>query len=306
MDYKKKISVVVPLGYNREILVEKSLKKNKVSFFVEQGQNPSANRNRGLEKAKTPLIGFVNAHTILTNNWAKEVVEFFLKYPDVDIVGGPQLTKEDENLFAKASGYALSSAFGTANLRDRYRSSKVNLHATEKEITLANLICKREVLKNLRFDEKLYPGEDVRFIHKAENSGFRIAYSPDIIVYNTRRKQVGGFYGLIKQIFNYGRVRPRLEGLNKIAKKPLFLIPTLFLSYLLFLPLLTTINTLFLLPLLAYIILDIFFSFYESIKNNNLKAFCLLPFIFPTIHITYGIGFLYGFITNTTALVGKR
>jgi len=124
MNYKKDISVVVPLGYNREVLAEEGLKKNKVSFFIEKGQNPSSNRNRGWKKAKTPLIGFINAHTILTNSWAKEVKKFFSKYPKVDIVGGPQLTQKNENFFARASGYALSSIFGTANLNN---SCKFNL-----------------------------------------------------------------------------------------------------------------------------------------------------------------------------------
>ena len=306
MNYKKNISVVVPLGYNREILAEESLKKNKVSFFIEIGQNPSANRNRGWEKAKTPLIGFINAHTVLTDNWAEEVKKFFSKYPNIDIVGGPQLTKEDENLFARASGYALSSFFGTVNLRSRYRSGKINLQATEKEITLANLVCKRSVFKNLRFDEKLYPGEDIKFIHEAENSGFRIAYDPDIKVYNARRKRVRGFYGIVKQMFNYGRVRPRLNGLKSIAKKPVFIIPTLFLLYIFFLPLLITINKFSLSLLISYIILNLSFSFYEGIKNNEIKTIPIILIVFPIIHISYGIGFLYGFITNTTALVGKR
>lgn len=306
MKHQKKISVVIPLGPMRELAVTESLEKqkDKLCFFIEYGTNPSANRNRGVQKAKkvkTPYIGFVNAHSILTQHWAEEVLSFFNEHPEIDIVGGPQLTQEDENSFAQASGYALSSIFGTADLNERYRASKLNLHATEKQITLANLICKKKVLDQIAFDEKIYPGEDVKFIHAAEKAGFRIAYSPSIIVYNKRRKQVSGFLGLIKQIFNYGRVRPRVEGFEGLLKKPLFFIPSIFVLYILVLPILLLFNLFFVLPLLLYWMLNILFSFYESLKNKNILAFFLLPFAFFVIHSTYGIGFMRGLSQSALA-----
>ncbi len=301
---KKKITVVVPLGYQRELAVVESLEKQKdnLDFFIEVGPNPPANRNHGVDKAKTELIGFVNAHSLLTDHWSEEVLRFFSEHPEIDIVGGPQLTAGEENFFARTSGYALSSPFGTADLTKRYKIGDLNLHATEKDITLANLVCRRRVLEKIRFDETLYPGEDVKFIHDAEKEGFSIAYSPDICVYNKRRKQFQGFYGFMRQIFNYGRVRPRVEGWGKLLKKPLFFFPSFFVLYILALPLLLLAHSFFVFPLLLYWALNLFFSLFASIKHRSFFAFFLLPLLFFVIHVTYGLGFINGAARGSSLL----
>ena len=289
---KPKITVIIPLGINSDFDFINNLDqqtKDSIEIIKEIGSNTSKNRNNGIKKAKTEYVAFVNGHTILSITWLKEVLRFFKDHPEVDIVGGPQLTLNRGNYFARASGYALSSIFGSAISSNRYKLGKLNLNSNEKEITSANLICKRKVFEKVLFDEKIYPGEDPKFITDVKENGFRVAYSPSILVYNKRR---GNLLAFVKQIFYYGFMRPKTNNFLNLIKKVQFVVPSAFLVYLLSLPLLVSINTLFWVPLTLYLILSLLFSFLESIKNKDALAIILLPLLFFIIHISYGLGFI--------------
>ena len=295
----KKITIIIPAAENTAVEALKGINSKEVRILIERGKNPPQNRNKGIDKAKlknkTPFIAFINAHTILDKKWVKEVLKFFKKYPEIDIVGGPQLSSSKEKLFARASGYALSSIFGSALASSRYKKTKLNLHADESILTSANLICRERVFDKVRFDETIYPGEDPTFIEDSIKAGFRVAYSPEITVYNLRRQDIGSFF---EQVFGYGRTRPQKESLLLTVKKPYFLIPSLFILYLAVLPSLLLISRYILLPLAGYFLLDAIFAIYESQKNNELMSSPLLLLLFPLIHIAYGLGFIYGTLTK--------
>ncbi|MEK6889313.1 MAG: glycosyltransferase [Nanoarchaeota archaeon] len=290
-----KISVIVPIGGKRKMEALQSLQnqEEKVEIIVENGPNPSRNRNKGIKKSSKEIIAFVDAHSIMPKNWSRKIGIFFKQNEEYDIVGGPQLTPQDENLIGKASGYALSSIFGSAEVSARYSPNKSIKEANEKFLTSANLACRRRVFSKIKFDEKIYPGEDPKFIDDAKNAGFKIVYSPDIFVFHRRRQSIKE---LAKQIFNYGVARPKKESLGRTLKNPSFLVPALFVLYIPLFAIFSLFNFIFTLPLALYIILNIIFSVYEGIKNNDLASIFLLPFIFFTIHIMYGIGFIYGYI----------
>lgn len=290
---KSQLTIIIPAGNDTKVEAIKNIDVKHMSIIIERGKNPSKNRNNGIKKAKTPLIAFINAHTLLDESWFKEVIKFFKTHPEIDIVGGPQLNHPCEEFFARSSGYALSSYFGAAEASVRYKQTRLNLNASESILTAANLICRRKVFKKIKFDETLYPGEDPKFIEDSRKAGFKVAYSPEIVVYNLRRQNLGL---LFKQIFYYGITRPQRKSIFKIMKKPYFLVPSLFLLYILFLPSLFIINKMFIFPLYAYISLNILFSFYESIKNKHLLSLFILPFLFFVIHISYGLGFITGLI----------
>jgi len=288
---KKKITLVIPAKQGAKLSVLETINKSDFEIIVETGNNTSRKRNNGIKKAKTEIVAFTNAHTVLNFDWLIQVEKFFKKHPEIDIVGGPQLNYSNEKFFARSSGYALSSLFGASVMSKRYSQGKLSLNADETVVTSANLICRKKVFKRVKFDENIYPGEDPKFISDAKAAGFKIAYTPEIIVYNLRRNS---FSELFKQIFNYGRVRPKKENFLETIKRPYFICPTLFLIYLLILPTLSLISKYFLIPGLIYVILSLVFSVYESILNKEFKSVFILPFIFLTIHLSYGLGFLIG------------
>jgi len=316
-----KFSLVVPLAPGRDAPIIESIKKldypkNEFHVVVVKGLNPSANRNRGAEKAKGDIIVFLDDDALMEKNYLKEAEKFFNEHPEIDIVGGPQLSPFDETGFAKISGYALSSKFGAWDVSHRYSLRDKNFNANETMTTSANLLCRKSVMDKIKFDLKLFPGEDDKFIEDAKKAGLKVAYSPDMIVYHKRRPTLKLF---VKQIFNYGKVRPFKEKFSQtFGMMPFFLVPSVFLIYLISLIVLAGanfsatgnvvnsdywifkniqhFNFLFAIPFFAYLFLDFIFSFYEASKNKNWKAAIHLLWIFPVLHLSYGYGMIWGYI----------
>lgn len=288
-----RLSVVVPLGSGKSSEVINSLNAQEVpvTIILERGPNPSANRNRGAKKVSSEFVGFVNGHSSLPNDWSRRVLSFFDNHKDVAILGGPQKTPKNSTFFQRVSGYALVSKFGSGSASVRYGGKRVSLDADETMITSSNLVCRKKVFSKVSFDESLYPGEDPKFISDSKVAGFRVAYDPKLVSYNQRR---GSLVAFSKQNFSFGYVRPKKEGLLESFSHPSFVVPSLFLLYLIFLGPLSMVSGLFIIPALLYIFLAVVFSLFTSIRNLDFFSFFVLPFLFFTIHITYGLGFLWG------------
>ena len=302
-----KFSLIIPLAPGRNAEIIESIKelnypKKEYEVIVKEGLNPSENRNNGAKQAKGEIIAFLDDDAVIDANFLKEAEEFFKKYQEIDIVGGAQLTPKWQKGFPKISGYALSSKFGAWKMGMRYSLKELNFNADETMLTSANLFCKKEVMKKIQFDQNLFPGEDPKFIEDAKKVGFDVAYSPDLILYHKRRETVKA---MIKQISSYGRTRTNKESFLETLKKPFFLIPLLFCFYLAFVLFFVFLeffriniisNFILFSPLILYVALDLLFSVYESFKNKNPMAIFLLLFIFPLIHISYGIGMIQGYL----------
>ena len=199
---KIKFSFVIPVAPDRDAEILKSigkLQRKDYEVVIEKGINPSENRNRGMKKAAGEVIVILDDDAILPENFLDKLESFFLNNPDIDVVGGPQLTPETDGFFAKISGLALASKFASFKLSNRYKKGKENLDADESCITSASLACKKKVAKKIVFDKRLFPGEDPKFIDDCKKAGFRIAYTPEIYVWHRRRSS---FAKLAKQIFS--------------------------------------------------------------------------------------------------------
>jgi len=287
-----KFSIVIPVAPGRNAEILDSLKnvdydKKNYEIIVEEGTNVSMNRNNGVERSKGEIILLLDDDGYVDKNLLRNGERFFEKYKDVSIVGGPQLTPKNDKWFARISGYAITSYFGTQEMSKRYKRSKLNFNG-ENMITSAVCFVKREVFDEVRFKPSLFPGEDPEFFYKAKKNGSKIAYSPDLMIYHKRRDNLKGF---LKQFYLYGKMRLK-TGYTSL----LFFIPSLFVLYLVFLAALAFINKLFFIPLVVYLGLLVVFSFYEAVKNRSFLGFILLPFFYACIHISYGVGLLFGII----------
>jgi len=311
-----RFSLIIALAPYRDAEILKSINeldfpKEEYEIIIEKGLNASDNRNRGAERSKGEIIVFLDDDGVVPKELLQNASNFFKEHSEIDIVGGPQLTPLDEKGFAKLSGYALSSKFGGWDTSNRYGKKKLNLNVDETHLTTAIMFCKKKVVEEVKFDKKLWPGEDPKFIAEARQKNFKVAYSPDLIIYHRRRPTIKA---LIKQIFNYGKVGPLRESFLETLRKPFFLIPSLFVIYILFFFLGITITPslsgyvinenilgfevkiwqVLIFPLLVYVFLSLIYSFYESIKNKDISGILFLPIIFPIIHISYGAGRIYG------------
>jgi len=301
MVQKIMFSLVIPLGETRGANVLKSIEKleyNKRKFevIVERGPNPSKNRNKGIKKSKGDFIIFLNGHSFLEKAYLKKTEKFFKKYSHADIVGGSQLSPKTENLFEKFSEAVVTSNFAAFKVNKRYKIQKnVITDADETFLTSANLCVKKKVFEKISgFDERLWPGEDPEFIFRAKKNNFKVFYNPEMIIFNKRRPTFSLF---CKQFFNYGYTRPKK---NKISKdfKLVFFIPLLFSLYFMFLPLISLVNFLFIVPFIIYVGLSILFGLIDSIRQKIFLGIFVLPFLFLFLHLSYGIGMIAGYFNR--------
>lgn len=295
-----KFSLVIPVAPLRNAEILESIKEmdfSKTDFevIVKKGLNPSENRNKGAKESKGGFIIFLDDDAFIDKNYLKKVEEFLKKHPEIDIVGGPQLTPEQDGFFAKISGIALASNFGAFKVNKRYQEGKINFDVDETALTSANLLVRKKSFEKINgFNLKLFPGEDPEFVQRAKKLNFKIAYNPEMKVFHKRRPN---FILFCKQFFKYGFVRPKI---NKILNqnKIIFLIPMFFSIYILFLMSFALLDRFFLIPFLFYIFISLIFGFVDGIKNKRLTAIFILPFLYFSIHLSYGIGMIIGYITN--------
>ena len=289
----KKFSIVIAVALYRNAEVLKSIKsldydKKKYEIIIEKGDNASENRNRGIKKAKGEIIAFIDDDAIVHKDLLKNAEDFFKKH-DIDIVGGPQLTPKDDNFSAKLFGSAIETFWCSYKMANRYKRGKLSLDADELSLTSANVFVKKEVFKKLKgFNTKLWPGEDPEFFSRAKDSGFKLTYSPNLVVYHRRRNKL---FSLLKQHYNYGNVRLKKEWINKKNVDFVMIIPSIFTLYLIFLPFLLLFSKDFFFPVKLHLIIDILVGIFVALRRNILFL-PFLPFIFFLVHFSYGLGML--------------
>ncbi len=293
----KKFSIIIAVALYRNAEVLNSIKdlnydKNKYEIIIEKGSNASENRNNGIKKAKGKIISFIDDDGIVHKDLLKKAEDFFNKY-NIDIVGGPQLTPRDDKFLSKMFGGAIENFWCSYKMSSRYKKGKLNLNADELSLTSANCFIKRDVFKKLKgFNLKLWPGEDPEFFSRAKDNGFKIAYSPDLIIYHRRRPDI---FTLLKQHYKYGNVRLKKEWINKTNVNFVMIIPAVFTLYIISLPITLIFSWQFILPILLHVFIDILVGIYIGFKKNILFI-PFLPFVFFLVHFSYGLGMLKSLI----------
>lgn len=303
MDKKIKFSLAIPLAPYRECEILNYIKKldypkSHYEILIEEGYNPSDNRNNCVKRAKHEHIYFLDDDGVIPKDFLKNANELFTKHKDLDMIGGPQLTPPDDGIFARISGYAMESFFGFFKMSKRCKQGELDLDADELSLTTANCCIKKKVFKKVGgFNPKLFPGEDPEMFDRIKKAGFKIAYSPDVIMYHRRRPTLKT---MVKQIYSYGKVRQKKEEILGKKPKAVFYIPSLFTLYLVTLPFGLYLHIAFLLPLLLYIAISIISALIITIKEKNFLSLILVPIIYFFIHVSYGLGMIAHFFDEKT------
>lgn len=263
------------------------------TFFAVPRTTNSQARNFALEKVSGEIIYFLDDDVIVKKNIFQTCLEKFKTHPEVDIIGGPNLTPPESSFFQKCSGYLLSSSFGAAKVRWRYLASGEDRLVDDKSLILCNLVLRKSIIEREKklFNEEILCNEENLLLEELKCKGYKMLYSPDLIVYHDRRKDLKSF---LEQFFKYGRGRGQMTRLMPGSLSFFFVLPILFLVDLI--SLMFFHSLVFFFPLFTYLILDLFSAIFISFKQRDIGCAPLLIFLFPCAHISYGLGFLYGLL----------
>jgi hypothetical protein len=256
--------------------------------LVAEGTCPSRQRNLAAKEARGALLYFLDDDSLVSPDFLTRAV---LHHGEgqVAVVGGPSLTPEEDSPLRQAFGLALASPFGAGSVCNRYRRHGVCRETGDHELILCNLSISAAVFNEAGgFDERLYPNEENELLVRLRRAGWKLIHDPWLAVYRSQRPN---FTAFVRQLFGYGRGRAQqilLGGGSTIAS----FVPVFFLLYLLSLPFLQ--RPVYYLPLLCYLVMVLAETFRAAVTSGKTVPACLLPLLFPVLHLSYGAGLLSG------------
>ncbi|MEJ2194041.1 MAG: glycosyltransferase family 2 protein [Ignavibacteriaceae bacterium] len=284
---KEKEFIIIDGGSedNTREIVKKWSERNENIHLLENPEKyvPFA-LNIGIRSSNGDPIIRLDAHTEYAPNYFEKIIETFSS-SGADIVGGGMNAVGKSN-FQKAVAFATSTQFGVGDSKihqESYRGDSDHVYLGA---------WRRKLFDDIGyFDEKLKRNQDDEFHYRARSLGKRIYLNPDIKSYYYPRDSVSK---LSKQYFQYGLFKPLVIKKIRSEAKIRHLVPSLFTIYIFFTPLIFLSNY-YLVPLIVYLLLDLYFSL-KSKLNAKIVIFSI--FIYPTIHLSYGFGFLFGLLKS--------
>lgn len=253
---------------------------------------PGEKRDIGILKATGELIAFLDDDSYPERDWLKEAIKT-IDQMKVSAVCGPGLTPPADEFSQKVTGAILGNFLGSGPYY--YRFIKGYPRFVDDYPAYNLIVTKEALLKIGGFGTKFYGGEDTTLCLKLINSGEKIYYQPDIIVYHHRRKFP---FEYIKQVGNVGLHR------GYFAKK----YPQTSLRFSYFAPTiltvglgLLTVSSIFLDKILQLFFLTLIYYislFTYSLKDNSLLISLFLPIAIIVNHLAYGLKFIKGLFLN--------
>ena len=241
--------------------------------------------NIGISASCGNYIVRLDAHSDYAVDYISKCI-YYLQNMDAENVGGVAETKSNGfmgNIIAKM----LSSKFGVGN--SQFRTNGESGYVD----TVPFGAFKREVFSKYGgYDERLVRNQDNEMNFRIRKNGGKIYMSNDIRLSYYCRDSIKGIMNMAMKNGMWNVITMRLCPGSMGVRH---FIPLAFVLSILFASILTIVNSIFLMLLgvetLLYLSLDVFFSINQS---KTFKEFLILLFLFPTFHISYGIGSMVG------------
>lgn len=198
-----------------------------------------------------------------------------------DAVGGPLIQKGKTSV-GKAIAFAMSSKFGVGGTEFRTETKRMYVDSVAFAVYRKSIFEQSGLL-----DTDLIRNQDDELHYRLNKLGFRILMIPEIACEYYVRDSLSA---LRKQYFGYGLYKPLVFAKVKQSARLRHLVPPAFACYCLLLPL-AFLHWIWLLPLLLYICVIAFISYTAQLP---LRSKVYLSLVYPTLHLSYGLGFLLG------------
>jgi len=285
------ILVVVngPDAATRELLDGIASKDARYTVLAIAATSPAAARNAAVEHARGEVVYFLDDDVTIVPDLFTRVLRLFAEHADVGVVGGPNLTPPGSSRFEQCTGRVLESPFGSGAVRRRYTRTGEIGPADDRSLILCNLAIRRRAFADIEgpFPEHVVCNEENILLAGLAARGVRMLHDPNLVVYHARRATLTGF---CQQIFRYGRGRWQNTVAVPGSLSPTFLIPTVFLLYVLSVPLVC--RPVYLVPLALYGVGLVGFSLVEAWRARDPATLVLFLILYPACHLSYPAGFL--------------
>ena len=241
-----RLEVIIVDGHSVDDTVGIAEKYGCKVIFEDEGRISYA-REIGVRQAKGKFIAFTDADCVVDRGWIKELIKHFKD--DVAAVGGPNITPEDDSAFAKCVGVILSFL---SKPGARYGFCEEEVREIYHNPT-CNVMYRKSVLEEVRgFNHSLVTVDDEELDYRIRENGYRILYTPDAVVCHYRRPTWRRF---MKMAWNYGIGRMQAIKLHRDMGRWFHYTPSLIISAIFFLSILSLSNMVYLLGALSILII---------------------------------------------------
>lgn len=270
------------------LLPDEITKEDRKYIVKETGKvKPSIKRNLGAKLSKGKILAFIDADAYPRKDWLANAIKYF-KDGKVGIVGGPNLTPKNSNLWEKVNGDCLSMFICSGAAAVRYKISKGIKEVIE--LPSCNLLTRKELFNG--FDENLLTAEDTKLCFQIKEKGKKVLYAPDVVVYHHRRDSLVKH---LEQMWIYGRDVAFLIKEKFSFDKLYYSLSSLWVLFLIIGGIFSIFNEIirnfFFWVILVYLAIVLFSSLITNLKRS------LLDFLTVILtNISYGLGFIYGLV----------
>jgi glycosyltransferase involved in cell wall biosynthesis len=260
---------------------------DRVRVIPNPGRIVSTGLNAAIAAARGQVIIRMDAHTLYARDYVRQCLDV-LRETRADNVGGPALTRALGSVqVAIAAAYHSSFAVGGARFHDPSYEGLVD--------TVPYGCWPREVFERIGlFDEELVRNQDDEFNLRLVRAGGQIWQSPRIQSwYHTR----ASLKDLFRQYRQYGYWKVRVIQKHKLPASPRHLAPIGFLMTLAALSLVSLWWPPALWGLVGLVVMYLSCNVAASVataKRCGWELLPILPAVFATYHVGYGVGFLRG------------
>jgi succinoglycan biosynthesis protein ExoA len=283
-DYEGEFEIILALGPSKDrtdqIAARLSEENSRIILVSNPTGKTAAGLNLALHHSHREIIVRVDAHAEIPQNYLHLVVEILNQTGAVNV--GGVMGAEGVTLFESAVAAAMRSPFGVGGSR---------FHTGGKpgfvDTVYLGAFRRQAVVDAGGFDERFIRAQDWELNYRLRQNGGKIYFDPRLhVTYRPRPN----FRRLAKQYFEYGRWRRVIarkypETINyRYLAPPLALIATVislfagaFIDPSLYLPAATYITFIAITPLFI---------------SKDLAHYPVLVFILPTMHFSWGFGFL--------------
>ena len=251
------------------------------SLFVPAGLNAAIQQSAG------QVIVRIDGHCEIEPDYIRNAVRHLTE--GAECVGGP-LETVSETAGARAIACAMSSSFGVGG--SAFRTIKGKTMLTD---TVPFPAFKREVLERAgRFDEEMVRNQDDEYSFRLRKLGLRVLLAADV---RSRYYSRMSLRGLMSQNFQYGYWKVRVMQKHPRQMKLRHFIPPLFVA--------AVLGAGIAAPWLGVVPLAIVVGAYAAANlaasivtaaRNGWEILPKLPVAYAALHLSYGTGFLVGFI----------
>ena len=293
-NYSGQLEIILALGPSKDQtnVIAQELAQDKRIKLVENPSGRTASAlNNAIKNSNFDIIVRLDGHAIVDSSYIKNAVNTLLE-SGADNVGG-LMKAEGTNAFEKSVAAAMTSKFGVGNA-----PFHVGGKSGEVDTVYLGTFRKSALERVGYFDESFIRAQDWEMNYRIRKTGGKIWFNPDLVISYRPRKNI---LQLAKQYFEYGRWRKQVTKTYPETVSMRYLAPPVTVSGLIagFVMVLFSkileINWLQIGWLAPLVYLTVILLAFLSIGSKiGLLSRLYLLLVLPTMHLSWGVGFLKG------------